>query len=351
MKRAIVCGSALTVVVATFFISSNGGWVGLPPQAEPVAGEGKTIAAPGRVEPVSEEINISSSISGRLQSVPVKEGDPIRVGQVLAVVSNEEYAAREASAKAELCLRQSELRRIVNGAREQQRREALAVVQEAAEVLDHSRRERERSIALFSAGLISQAESEAAESQYRVAQSRYESASQQQSLIDSPAREEDVSQARAAVALAQAQLAEATAIIAKTTIRSPLRGIVLRKIKKAGESVSDAPPEAILTVGDTSSWRVRVDIDEADVATIHAGQEAYLTADAYGNTHIPSRVLSVGHLLGKKNVWTGEPAERADTRILEALLEPAVPFRLPAGLRVTAYIVTAPPASVLKHVP
>ena len=50
----------------------------------------EVIAAPGLVEPLSEEIKVGSEISGRLQTVLVEEGDHVRRGQVLAIVSNEE---------------------------------------------------------------------------------------------------------------------------------------------------------------------------------------------------------------------------------------------------------------------
>src|SRR5215472_6582997 len=44
------------------------------------------IAAPGRVEAVSEEVRVSSELSGRLKSVNVEEGDRVRQGQVLAEI-------------------------------------------------------------------------------------------------------------------------------------------------------------------------------------------------------------------------------------------------------------------------
>src|SRR5215472_7539898 len=39
------------------------------------------IAAPGRVEAVSEEVRVSSELSGRLKLVNVQEGDRVRQGQ------------------------------------------------------------------------------------------------------------------------------------------------------------------------------------------------------------------------------------------------------------------------------
>ena len=60
------------------------------------------ISAPGRVEAVSEEIRVSSELSGRLRSVPVEEGDRVHKGQVLAQIENDDYVARVSAAEATL---------------------------------------------------------------------------------------------------------------------------------------------------------------------------------------------------------------------------------------------------------
>jgi len=54
------------------------------------------IVAAGRVEAISEEIRVSSEISGRLKSVRVEEGDRVERGQVLAEIENDDYRARVA---------------------------------------------------------------------------------------------------------------------------------------------------------------------------------------------------------------------------------------------------------------
>src|SRR5215472_15805081 len=80
------------------------------------------IVAPGRVEAMSEEVRVSSELSGRLKIVNVEEGDRVQRGQVLAEVENDDYRARVREAEAELAEREAELRRTVNGARTQERR-------------------------------------------------------------------------------------------------------------------------------------------------------------------------------------------------------------------------------------
>jgi HlyD family secretion protein len=296
------------------------------------------IAAPGRVEAISEEIRVSSELSGRLRSVAVEEGDRVHKGEVLAQIENADYLARVANVEAALAERKAELLRTVNGARSQERRAAEANLQAARAVLDNTRREAERRRNLADREMVSRDEAERYQRLYQVAQAEYERASQEFSLIDADARVEDRQKAEAAVTAAEAQLAEARAYLQKTYIRSPLDGVVLRQLRHTGENVSTQFDSPIVTLADDSTLRVRLDVDEVDVARLCLGQPAFVTAEAYGNHHFTGHIIRVGRILGKKNVRTEEPSERVDTKILETLVELDPGQKLPLGLRVDAYV-------------
>ena len=121
-------------------------------------------------------------------------------------------------------------------------------------------------------------------------------------------------------------------------IRSPIDGVVLRRHRRAGESVSTQFDSPIVTLADDRVRRVRVDVDEADIGRIAVGRSAYVTADAFGDRRFPGKVVRVGQLLGRKNVRTDEPTERVDTKVLETLVELTDGRELPFGLRVQAFI-------------
>jgi HlyD family secretion protein len=299
------------------------------------------IAGPGSVEPYSEDIKIGSELSGRLKSVNVEEGDSIRRGQVLAELENADYRAQVESARANVVAREAALRKVVNGARRQERDEAWSSVNEAKAVMEDAQSELRRRQELFKAGVVSREELERYGREADVAQAKYDAAVQQHALVDDHAREEDRSLAQADVQLAQGQLAEAQARYEKTFIRSPIEGSVLRKHHRSGESVSNSStvPDPILTIGDRKALRVRVDVDETDVSKVRVGQRAYVTADAYGKQKFWGHVVRVGQQLGPKNVRTDEPTEKVDTKILETLVELDAGSQLPDGLRVDAFIV------------
>lgn len=340
MIATIVLGVAAIVVQALFL----GRGPGAQPAeaAQPPEAVAERIVAPGRVEPISEEIDVGAEIPGKLASVPVEEGDRVRRGQVIATLENADYRAAVASARATVAQREAELRRVVNGARGQERHEAEAAVREAEAILRQNESEMARRRTLFDDGVIAREEFERAEREFRVARERTEAARQRALLVNDDAREEDRSAAVAAVEYARAQLAEAEARLAKTAIHAPLDGVIVRKHLHAGEMVSDQMNTVIVTVADTSVLRVRADIDEVDVARIRVGQPATMTAAAYGDQKFTGHIVRVGQILGRKNVRTDEPTERVDTKILETLIELDAGQELPLGLRVDVFVERTP---------
>ena len=311
------------------------------PKATTGSGESRLIAGPGRVEPASEDIKIGSELSGRLKNVNVEEGDVIHRGEVLAELENADYRAQVESAHANVIAKEAVLRKVINGARRQERAEAWSTVNEAKAVMENAKSESHRRQELFSAGVVSREELDRYAREADVAQAKYEAAVQQHALVDDRAREEDQAFAEADLKLAHAQLLESQARYDKTFIRSPIDGTVLRKHHRSGESVSNSStvPDPVLTIGDRKTLRVRVDVDETDVSKVILGQRAYVTADAFGNQKFWGHVVRVGQQLGPKNVRTDEPTEKVDTKILETLVELDAGSRLPDGLRVDAFIV------------
>jgi HlyD family secretion protein len=298
------------------------------------------VAAAGRVEPGSEDIKLSSELNGKLKSILVEEGDHVARGQVLAELINDDYRAQVDSAAAEVQQRQAELRKVVNGARSEERREAFSSVEEAKAVVNNAEAEMLRRQKLFAAGVISREEEDRFTKEYEVAKARFEEMSHHHDLVDAAAREEDHAMAEANLELSRARLEEARAVLEKTYLRAPIDGTVLRKFHRVGESVSNSStnPDPVFTIGDKRALRVRIDVDEADVNKIVLGQPAYVTADAYGKQRFPGHVVRIGQELGRKNVRTDEPTERVDNKILETLVELDAGVDLPVGLRVNAFL-------------
>jgi HlyD family secretion protein len=344
--RLVILSTLVGVIaiVATLVAVSRGGHASA--SASPAASREPSatsvpdiVAAPGRVEPVSEEIEVGIELSGRLREVLVEEGDRVRRGQVLARLESADFVARLASAEARRSVARAELERLVNGARVEERREASATVEQAEATLTQADAQAARSRALFAQRVVSRDELDQSERNARVARARLDEMRERFNTVNADARADERRRAEAAVRLADAQVAEARAFVAKTDIRSPIDGVVLHKHHNAGESLSvDSPNAVIFTLGDTRVLRVRVEVDETDVADVALGQPAWVTADAYGTRRFAGRVVRVGEMLNRQRVRTERPNERTDTRVLETLVELEAGAPLPVGLRVDAFI-------------
>lgn len=341
IKVLLVVAGVLGVFSAGILLRGRGQGIVSASVTKTDAANTGLIAAPGRVEAISEEIRVSSELSGRLKKVFVEEGDRVQRGQVMAEIEDDDYRARVAAAEAELAQREAELRRTINGARTQERREAGAAMQASRAVLDNAKSEAERRRGLADRNVISRDESERYERAYQVARAQYEEAVQHFALVDAEAREEDRAHAEATVATARAQLAEARAILEKSFLRAPIDGVILRKLRHGGESVSTQFDSPVVTMADDSVLRVRLDVDESDVSKLQLGQRAYVTAEAYGTHKFWGHVIRVGRILGRKNIRTDEPSEHVDTKILETLLELDAGQTLPLGLRVDSHVESA----------
>jgi HlyD family secretion protein len=341
MKRTTVFIGAAVIVITGINFGIVSARRASPPATMVVSAAdrgGIAAAGPGRIEAVSEEVRVSAQVGGRLQAVLVEENDRVIAGQVLATIDNADYRARVASAEATLRLREAEARKVHNGARGQERRDADAAVREAEAVVENATADVGRRRDLFRDAVISRAELDNAEQAFKVARAKLDSTRERLSLLDAGSREEDHARADAEIALARAALDEARAVLQKTYVRAPIDGVVLRRHRRAGETVSTQFESPVVTIADRSRTRVRVDVDEVDVARLREGQAAYVTADAFGTRRFSGRVVRVGQVLGRKNVRTDEPTERVDTKVLETLIELADGQELPLGLRVQAFI-------------
>lgn len=267
--------TALVVSVAVLVVAAGAVAVTLALQTRPVlvrvapavavggtpgAAGAEVLTANGYVV-ARQRASVSTEVAGRLEALYVAEGSRVRQGQVLGVLRNDEQRAAVRSAEASLASARAD------------RSEAEASAHEA-EV------SRKRVEALLQKSLVSQSDYDEAEARAKVAAARVESAG-------------------AAVANARARLASAQVELARTYIRAPFSGAVLRKEAEVGEIVSPIPSSggltrgAIVTMADLSSLEVDVDVNEGYVSRTRAAMRAEIALDAYPTDRYPGRVRQI----------------------------------------------------------
>ncbi|MFV0422340.1 HlyD family secretion protein [Oleidesulfovibrio sp.] len=311
------------------------------PAAEQVeARPASRAVAPGVVEPVSEERKLGFEVNGVVDSVMVSEGQHIEAGTLLAKLRDEEQQAALEAAEAESAAAQAEYDKLVRGARPAEKSEAWAAVRSARAIRDQAYKEAKRREQLAEQKHIAPEEADRAWKDYRVAAEQYEEARQRFVLVEDMFRKEDIAKASYQLQSANARVREAEAALAKTRLRAPVSGTVLRIDRKAGEVFSLFYDSPVITIGDIATLNVRVEVDEKDVARVKPGQSAYIVADAYGQTHFTGKVTRIELLMGKKHTRTGDPSEHMDRRVREVLITLDGTPPLISGLRVDAYIDT-----------
>ena len=160
-------------------------------------------------------------------------------------------------------------------------------------------------------------------------------------LISKDERDRSVSQAsidRAGVDQARSRLSEAVARLSQLAVKAPSAGTILKLSVREGEFYSPDGGASLVTLGNLSKVRVRLDIDERFIGSVFVGQPGYVTVEAYKDRKFPGKVVDIAPRMGRKNQRTDDPTERIDTKIREVVLELDEANELVPNLRATGYL-------------
>ena len=259
----------------------------------------RSVVATGRIEPISK-VEIKSKANGIIKELRVQIGDMVNENQVLAELDKDNLEAQLREARAALAGAQANLKA---GEAE------LVKNQVEAEGPDvpFARRNLERAEQLMKDALISQQSLDDARGALDLALNRQKGARAQ--LGVSGAR---VSQAGAAVAQAQATMERAQEELNNSTIRSPIRGMVLSRDLEIGSPVSSilnlgANATLVMVLGDISKVYVRGKVDEADIGMVRLGQPARIRVETFKDRPFEGGVTQIAPMgVERDNVVTFE---------------------------------------------
>lgn len=309
------------------------------PAAPRPAGVGR-IVGPGRVEPMTGEVDISSEFTGTLESVDVREGDIVSKGQQLARLRNGNLKAKLSEATAVLKNKTAIYERLRAGSRPEEIEQAKASLAELTHQVDLLNDRFQRQKTLQNGGFATAALLKEARSALDQAVAKRASAAAQVEMLTKGARQEDIDAALADVEMAQAQLDDAETNLDKSHVRAPFGGTVLRRYKEPGTRVTDQGTTPIVQIGDLSSLVVRTQIDEAEISAVRLGDRADIRVPAYPGKTFGGKVIRLSPRLGAKTITTDAPTEKRDARVLDVIVQLDKGTILPVGLRVDCFIIT-----------
>ncbi len=246
-RSKLVLAALAGVAVLLYAIFGTGGSnSGARYVTEPVNKGDLTVAvtATGTVQPTNE-VEISSELSGIVRNVLVDYNSAVTTGQTLAELDTDKLSSTADSSRAKL-------------------QAAEAKVSEAEATVLETRLEQDRQQQLVTRRVGAAQQLETAEAAHQRALAALKSA-------------------KADVAAATADLALNETNLEKAVIRSPITGVVLSRVVEPGQTVASSlqAPVLFTIAEDLTKMEVQVDVDEADVGSVREGQKASFTVDAY----------------------------------------------------------------------
>jgi len=296
------------------------------------------VAGNGIIEPADRETRVSSHIPGRIAHVRVSEGDFVEAESDLLELDNAVEKAGLDAAEADVAAARAELARTARGLRREDVDAIVADTESIKARAAQSKTSLQRIEQLARAGAATADELDRAKNQAAVDERALAAAEARRQAAVVGSRSEDIMAAQAKMQSALARRDQAKATYERTRVRAPLTGRILQIKFRAGEYFNPNGQEPLIVMGDTRTLRVRMDLDERDVARVRQGQSAFVQLTAYPNRRFTGRVADVARRMGRKNIRTDDPTERIDTKILEVLIDLDPAEGLVPGLRVTSYV-------------
>jgi HlyD family secretion protein len=217
------------------------------------------VSANGKIQ-AQKKVDISATIPGQITHLAFEEGDEVKKGQFLLQIDQVNPRAMARSNEFSMqALRQD--------------------LESARSALEQARADFRRADGNFKAGIIPAADMERTRTAVRSAEAAVQ-ASQQR------------------VEQAGATLEGARDTLAKTTIRSPMDGVVTARRVEEGEvaviGIQNSPGTVLLTISDMSVVEAELEVDETSIPNVKLGQVALVRLDAYPDQTFRGTVTEVG---------------------------------------------------------
>ena len=233
----------------------------------------ETVIASGRIQP-EVEVKVSAEVSGQLIELPVREGDRVEAGQLLARINPDIYESRLRQAKAALDNARS------NKATAEARLAQSQAAFSAAELAFNRNRD------LYGQGVLSTADFEQAEVSFQSAEADLEAA------------EQNLRSAGFNISSAEAAVKESEDNLQRTVLRATQGGTITALVKEEGEGVQGIGSfqgEVIMNVSELEAMEVDVEVNESDIVKVDLGDTARIEVDAYTERTFLGVVTEIGN--------------------------------------------------------
>jgi RND family efflux transporter MFP subunit len=245
----------------------------------------RTVVAVGTLA-AEDRAELGFKVPGRLARWDVDLGSRVASGAVLAELDARDYELRRDRARAALEQARARLGLPVGGDSDDLDPEKVGIVRQAKARLEQATVNLNRSRELRDQGILSQADFDASEAAFKVAQSLYND-----SLEEVNNRRSILAERRSDLALAEQQLTD-------TQLHAPFSGAVQQRRSNLGEYLAAGAP--VLTLVKLTPLRMRVDVPEREAQNVRKGQEVAVRVEGMVEAW-PGRIVRLSPALEEAN--------------------------------------------------
>lgn len=312
-KLLIAPLACLALAIAALWIFRNA----------PRPAEGLKVS--GTIEVTSVEL--SFKVGGRLSRRPVDEGEPVKAGQQLAWLEDDELTDELNARVAEERATRAMLADLRAGSRREEIGQGEAALARMRAEAERLARDGDRMERLYRREVIPLKELEAARAARATSAAAVREAEERLRLLRIGPRPDAVEELRARLQAAGAARSLAETRLSQGILTAPASGLILSKHAEPGELL--APGSPVLTLGLMDQVWLRAYIPEDELGRVVVGQRARVSVDSWPGRFFPGRVsfISPQAEFTPKNVQTEKERVKLVYRIKITLANPRLELK------------------------
>jgi HlyD family secretion protein len=260
------------ILFAIILLVAGGGWFGYQQWASQ---KRELLKIQGNVD--IRQVNLGFRVSGRIREMRFEEGDPVRAGDLIALLDEGPYQDLVNLAKAQLGQSTANLTKAINGSRPQEIDQARAQVAQAQANVENADLTFQRESDLRRTNAISKQEFDNATATRDANRAQLRSAQANLALLEAGSREEDIDAARAQVQHDQANLETAELNLSDCRLLAPTDGVIITRALEPGAIV--AAGTSVYSLCFYSPVWIRTYVGEEDLGRIYPGMKALVYTD------------------------------------------------------------------------
>lgn len=269
---------------------------------------------------------VNTRVGGFIKEIRFNEYQPVHKGDTLVIIEDSEFRLQLAQAEANLQREMAggEATTSGIGVTRQNMSVSDAGIDEARVRLDNARQDDQRYAQLLKADAVTQQQYDQIHTNYLAAKARYEQVVRSRATLNRVEQEQGhrLSQNKAAIDVAQAQINLARLNLSYTVITATADGVVGKKNIHVGQLVQ--PGQAMVDIVDNSELWVVVNYRETQLPGISLGAKVCIKADAVPDVEFEGTVERISDATG--SAFSVIPQDNATGNFVK--VEQRIPVRI-----------------------